>query len=670
MKSEGTLPDKLIMVPTWVVEQVARDNDSKRRYDAGRTRTGNRSKSSPRRERRFVAWDGEGPRDSGYALFGCSEGYEICHPYLGTRECLDIILECENDHPTSIHVAYGFNYDVSMILHELPWKNLNALKHFGATVWDDYELEFIPHKWFKVSKDGVTAKIFDIVSFFSCSFVKALESWKVGHPDEIARMAEDKARRSEFVWADIASITDYWRGELRLMVVLANRLRTTFLDAGFDVKSWHGPGSLAHIAMTRHKVPDAMAVTPGPVQEAARYAFAGGRFEMFRAGHIEGQVYNADIRSAYPHFARELPNLNKGKWRRTRHFEPNRFAIYKLRYSAGFKPFRAYPLFRRLRSGEVVWPEKVSSWFWSPEAHSVAYSNDTEIIDGWVFDEDNSEDRPFAWIEEYYHKRRVLKNARNSAEYTFKLIINSIYGQCAQRTGWDKQRRIPPRSHQLEWAGYITSACRASVASVAASCGDKLLSIDTDGITSMAPISVSDVGPNLGQWELTEFDGGIFWQSGIYCLRTGDEWVKAKTRGIPKGSYSAEEMIQCMNNGTPLEMNKNVFTGFGLALNGQRDKINTWSQEPHSYVFGGQGKRYHNSIGCDRGVTCSGGIHGLVPRPVRESAEDKCEGYPHYLPWLGNDPEREGKELRISDMTLYDSNHLGHDEEWVRGFDK
>src|ERR1700685_4480231 len=67
----------------------------------------------------FVAWDGEGPQDTAYSLFGCSLGPRIRHPNLGTRECLDLILEVEQEVPSAIHIAFGFNYDVSMICREL-----------------------------------------------------------------------------------------------------------------------------------------------------------------------------------------------------------------------------------------------------------------------------------------------------------------------------------------------------------------------------------------------------------------------------------------------------------------------------------------------------------------------------------------------------------------------
>ena len=662
-----TLSD-FVMIDQETVDRVSKERARRVRYEnkhPGRARKP--AVKIANGDRPFVAWDGEGPQDAGYALFGSSEGDEICHPFLGTKECLDLILSRESEMPESIHIWFGSNYDVSNILRELPWQNLSALKHFTQTIWHGYELEHIPHKWLKIRKDGLTAKVFDIQSFFGGSYVSALLDMKVGTDEEIAHLTSEKARRSKFLFREIDDIRDYWRLELRLMPALAGALRATFTDAGFDVRSWHGPGALAHMAMQRHKVPDAMRESPVDVRIAARHAFAGGRFEMFRGGHIKGRIYNADIRSAYPAFALELPDLARGRWRRGRDYEPGKFAVYRIRYSAPFDPLRPYPLFRRLRGGEVIWPHQTEGWYWGPEASLVDTDPNAHFLESHVFDEENPGNRPFAFIEEYYYRRQKLKQIGSPLELTFKLIINSIYGQLAQRTGWDRKGRRAPQSHQLEWAGYITSSCRASVYRTAMHSGNQLISIDTDGVYSTRPHSDLDVGTNLGQWDLTEYDEGIFFQSGIYSLKTGDGWIKGKTRGIPKGKYTAEDLIHAVETNQPLRLTKNQFTGYGLALNGQRERVNTWEQIPVEIVLGGHGKRYHNAVHwCP--AHCRDGVHEFIQRPVRFNPGDTTESAPHYLPWLAADALTESRKRVIDDQGLYDLNHLDEDEEWVRDY--
>lgn len=666
-----------IVLPTSVVDKHRRTSDKARvrraRWEAKANRgtSHGKGKGTHHEPGQFVFWDGEGPQDAGYALFGNSEGFDICHPHLGTLECLELILETETAIPTAIHVGYGFNYDVSMILKDLPWRHLAALHKYTRTVWRDFELEHIPHKWFKVKRGGIVATIYDIRSFFAGAFLNALLAFGIGTEDDRNEIQQEKQRRGDFRFAEIKRIRHYWAIELRLGALLAEKLRTVFGDAGYVPRSWHGPGALARMALLRHKVYDAMAESPIDVRIAAQYAFAGGRFELFKAGHVQGKIYNADKRSAYPAFAKCLPNLARGKWRRTRVYEPNKFAVYHISYSAKPDAYRPYPLFRRMASGEIAWPHRVEGWYWSPEAALVADDADAKFIEGWVFDEDDATDRPFAWIEEYYRKRQVLKNAGNPAEYTFKLIINSVYGQLAQRAGWNRKSRTAPRSHQLEWAGFITSACRAEIYNAARCCGDKLVSIDTDGIASLAPINGMDVGNALGQWELEEYGDGVFWQSGMYCLREdlgydpalGYGWIKAKARGIPKGSYSAEELIEYTKTGEAVKLSKKVFVTYGLADSGRRELHNQWVSEPHSFIMGGSGKRMHFPLACK---SQCGQLHALGSVVTRYGPAGDPMSRRHHLPW--QDPPDDTKAM-FDDLTFFDANDLDMDDEWVRDYE-
>ena len=657
--SDTTDSPHLLMLPESLVRHVEREREQaairKRKFDAANPgKSHHKLDDSP-----FIFWDGEGPQDAGYALFGNSEGDELCHPFLTTAECLDLILQSGTSQPGAIHVWYGGNYDVSMILKDLSWRHLKALKDHTKVVWRGWRIEYVPRKWFSVSNGKVRVKIYDVVSFFACPFLAALESFGIGTDTEQTLIRSGKLGRSSFLWSHIKEIAEYWRMELRLGVALMNKLRQIFQTAGFNVRSWHGPGALARMALNRHRVREAMAVSPPAVRVAAMFAFAGGRFEMPRGGHIQERIYNADLRSAYPAYARRLPNLARGNWRYSRNYEADKFGIWHIDYHASTRGRgRIYPLFRRLENGEVIWPADVEGWYHAPEAELVADDPDATILEGWVFDEDDSNDRPFAWIEDYFHKRMVLKRAGNPAEFTFKLIINSVYGQLAQRTGWNKRTGEAPRFHQLEWAGYITSACRATMYTLARSCGNQLVSVDTDGIYTRCPLPVQP-STDLGGWEVNEYEGGVFWQSGIYALDTGDGWErgKIKSRGIPKGTYSADDMLSKLERNEPLTMLKKTFTGFGLALNGQYDRLNTWSEDRFTFLFGGAGKRYHNRTRCADYCDQSAGVHEFVQWPVRPGLS--C---PHRLPWLV--PDHAGKVTHDA-VVAFDLNNLDEDDRWV-----
>lgn len=704
---------RFIYVPEQVAEKHRRAAESRReknvRYNKKRPDRERHPDRIAYKDRPFIVWDGEGPQDTGYSLLGNSEGEAICYPTLRTRDCLDLFLQSVTDHPQAIHVSFGFTYDVSNILHELSWAALNRLYKFGRTYWHGYVIEHVPRKWFYVKRGDVHIKIFDIQSFFGGNLVSALGAWKIGglpwdadiptvNTDYgvptlsiVQQMSEHqlvvafKKLRSEFLWKDIDQIRIYMNLELKYTKILIGEVRNAFLSAGYLPRSWHGPGAVARLAIRRHGIYNVLCDTPEHVRRAAQYAFIAGRFELVLAGHI-GRVYTADINSAYPWFCSQLPNLRRGKWRHTDHYEPGKFSVWHIRYSHNHRRgcnrgsiqrtriYELYPLPKREKTGNIIWGPTVTGWYWNPEAELVANDPDAEFLEGWVFDEDDPTDRPFAWIQDYYAQRRIWKEQGNPAEYTLKLIINSIYGQLAQRVGWDRKTKKSPKTHQLEYAGWITSNCRAEVYKQAIRCGDKLVSIDTDGVTSMAPFHWLETSTKLGEWEISEYKDSIFWQSGIYCLKTGKGWTKAKTRGIAKGSYSVEDLFSCLTGGTPLKLTKKVFYSYGLAISSNMERLNTWVEEPHEFKMGGAGKRFHYKSGCPictkRSISRPSygpAIHPLALPTIQNAAKPGREdnhSARHKLPWVDSPQEMSDKNL-ISRYMLFDRNDLDPEEEWT-----
>lgn len=630
------------------------------------------------KDRPFIFWDGESPQDTGYSLFGNSAGYEICYPTLSTLDCLELITQTGRENPQAIHIAFGFNLDVSFILKDLPRRSLRALAKLGAVWWRYWKLEHIPHKWFKVTfavknEQRVSVKIYDIRTFFQGGYVSCLVKFNVGTPKEIELITSGKAQRGEFMWADIAEITVYWRTELKLGPELGNALRDSLYAAGYVPYSWHGPGALARMALKRHKVYSAMATCPARVRHAARYAYAGGRFDQYIIGEINETIYEADINSAYPFYATQLPNLARGRWRNGRRFEPGKFALYHIRFASRRpvdRPSYVYPLFRRLDNYMVRFPHRVEGWYWSPEAELVKDDPDAEFIESLVFDEDDPADRPLAFLAEYFDRRKRMDKAGDIGGYGYKVLINAIYGQLAQRAGWNKKKRTAPRSHQLEWAGYITSACRAEVTKAAWKCGDKLISVNTDSVMALCPLDdIVNTGDKLGEWKTSKYMGGLFWQAGIYTLQEDMGyspdldygWNKARTRGIPRGQYTTDQLRDCIHENKPLSLVRKMFITYSLANMGQWERVNTWNAEESKYTFGGSdGKRIHLC-----GKFCRETPGKFAHRTINNImllSDDVMNMWskPHWLPWL-DEPSPIKDEI---DGYMVELNELDPEDDW------
>ena len=89
----------------------------------------------------FIAWDGEGEHAKNvkgkYLLFGASTGDDIGAPAtrgLRASECFELMIDVAAENPDAIHMAFAFNYDVSMIVESLPLPVKEKIAQ-GKTVW-------------------------------------------------------------------------------------------------------------------------------------------------------------------------------------------------------------------------------------------------------------------------------------------------------------------------------------------------------------------------------------------------------------------------------------------------------------------------------------------------------------------------------------------------------
>lgn len=618
-----------------------------------------------------------------YMLFGSSAEDPIKRRSLGTKECLDHIVEVVEKHPNNINVSFSFEYDVNMILGDLPSQNLRVLKATGITAFKGYTIKHIPKKIFSIEKrknkrlqieGSPRITIYDIWSFFNTKFTTALSDWDACSSEELERIMAGKDKRGVNRYEDMEEIEKYWRDEMHSMVGLVNKMREAFFEAGYFISDWHGPGALATYMLKCNKVYKHKSnekTVPLSVKKARAHAYAGGRFQPFHGGYYIGKVYGADINSAYITAATMLPSLASGKWnhRNTAELEESRrvpdFGLYRIEWDNLRLPNsqRPQPFFYRRKSGQLSWPARGEGWYWGPEVN-VGFNaklDSMRIKEAWVWDGDGTE--PFRnFIEWAYQKRLEAKDKGERIEKTYKWSLSAIYGQWARRVGWDRKHCLAPKSHQLEWAGFITSWCRAKVQDVAMRTGVKnVISINTDGIYSLVPFKGLDVGKQLGQWSVDEYEGIVQWSSGVYWLLKKDGTWVSRTRGVKRGGGSREDAIQAIErmdkepyshfkgNDCVVNEQRNMFVGYRAALMGfNMESWRTWNPVERESIFGGG---HHLAPMC---VKCSG--HNEVPMhnfwntdpedPLGEMSKE------HELPWLM--PQEDDNTFAIEGARMFD----------------
>lgn len=587
-----------------------KDAEKQRQYQANRYRSEeykrkNRDRwatSGVPKLRPFIGVDGEGGKINGkheYLLLRVGEHLLYRHSKpLRSVDILRWLCGLPND---GIHVGFAFDYDVSMILRDLPPDVLLKLYDresrksrnghtFYPVLYAGFLIEHLPRKHFRVARLPVKGEdpkwftVHDTFGFYQSSFVQALEAWNIGTPEEREHLREMKAQRADFTEATKEEIA-YNHRECILLAELLEALRDATRDVGYVIKNYEGAGCLAQAMLTKHKAP-ARQDLPEDFERAARSAYYGGRFEISRIG-VVAPVHEYDLASAYPWAMSTLPCIQHGVW--VNEFQPgNPMQVCKVSWATS--PNRAWgPYPFRDPDGTILYPAAGTGWYWYPEiVEEDRWKESNVILDAWSFVSYCDHKPPFSWIPSVYAERQRLgKSAKGKV---LKLGMNSLYGKQAQSVGL-------PRFSSPVYAGYITSLVRAVMANVCYRHREDVVMIATDGIYLTRPLKKQNTRPvvengepaPLGCWEHQAFDDLFLMKPGIYFTSDG---AKVKTRGVPRWQLDEkrEEIIDAWNRdgiAGKVTIERTQFIGARMAIRQNRpERIGQWEPTTLTLNYG------------------------------------------------------------------------------------
>lgn len=483
----------------------------------------------------------------------------------------------------------------------------------------------------------MTCRIWDVWSFFTTSFVKALRQYLPDIPQaDLERIITGKGKRNTFTTDQLrVEVVPYWQTELVYLVKLMNKLRELLHKADIFPSRWHGPATIANFLNKRANTAAAMNRNlPERVLDASQFAYAAGRVEQFKVGRAGKTVYKYDLNSAYPAAMVELPSLG-GEWSYRESdgiTDLQDFGLYFLEYNAinHIGSVRPQALFHRTKEAFITFPRLTTGWYWAPEAKNAFELNNAHpgictIRAAWEMDT-NTCYRPFEWVAEMYQRRLEMKRAGEQSQLALKLGLNSLYGKQAQRAGYDRYQKIPDW-HQYEWAGPVTSATRARMHKAAslAAARDSLIGIETDAVFTTEPLPELTVGDGLGQWGLEVFDDCVYLQTGVYWLlhtvdcdckpcRSGQSKWHPKFRGMDADTLTLDmalRYLECtslnVKNITdyadqPMTgMSRTRFVGSKAALHVNRlEDWRVWKTDPVQLSVGASFKRVHIPMLCSQ----------------------------------------------------------------------
>lgn len=637
----------------------------------------------------FVAIDGEGWNGK-YTLLACSaKEDDIYNPRgLSTLECLQYL--CDDDIPyNAAWVGFGLNYDFENILRDIPDQDYLLLREGQEVEYKGYHIRYIPRKILEIrwntgrtreNGSPVYRSIFiqDVFGFFQSSFEGALKKWEIPIPPIITEM---KQKRSKFGVRQISEIKRYNRTELALLIELMEKLRQAdreaFLAIGLfpkhNARIWYGPGSRAANFLTQtffnQEHPPFSGLVYKRLQKMTGIedypfsaAFYGGRIEAAMIGEYRGKLYDYDINSAYPYALANLPKWKPDDLVITKGLDPQkRIGMYYVEWALPQSNFYPFPF--RGQNDNVYFPSIGSGWYMSPEVHAALsiYPKGIKIIRGFVLDGTDGAGDGIGklppekicttghYIQKMADVRLKAKREKLTYEKVLKLVMNSCYGKTIQQVG--SHRFLNPFV-----AAWITSVCRSKLVLVMGrDTQNNIISCMTDGILSKIPLDV-ELGKELGQFEMQEFDRVLQFLPGVYYLsnsETGEEIYRY--RGMSK-NFNPEKAIRSLYDSKPYHITLKVFVTRSLSI----AQHNVYGDK--RYYFVEVEKDEHFSLSSKReprtnGFTLRRGERNAFFRPKAIDPLHRIFGSKPYT--VNVEPvEKEYDEARSMEELL-DANHIG-----------
>ena len=504
--------------------------------------------------RPFVALDGEGEtrKESNehiYTLLADSNGNYIGSKKngLSTEECLDFLVNRprgSNSGTKPIYVWFSFDYDVNMMLGDIPLKGENSIDQLRKTnriYWRGFHIHYLRRKILRIRYGDKIHTSYDVWGFFQSSFEKALTDWNIEVP---AIITEGKAARGDFTRWTLRRIREYNHAELTQLAQLCERLRDAVTPLDLPIQSWHGPAALAAAWLRKNRIKEWKTDDiPEGLFEAATRAYFGGRIDVLGYGIVE-PVYHYDIVSAYPAAIAGLPKLTNIKWKRHGKGLPPAGGLYAARISWDIPEAYWAPLPWRAGNGSIRYPLAGEGWYWMHEVEAAIKKHGSQYFkcsESWRAEGDI--EYPFReLVHSTFQYRKALKRDGKASHVAVKLVLNSLYGKFAQTVG-------KPQYYSPIWAGLITSHTRARLMEAIT---DDVVCVMTDSIWSSKPITVP-IGGSLGEWEEGNETRLVLAEAGLYQASDSSGSLSTWQRGFDKRNpVDIERLVSEWLDGDPL----------------------------------------------------------------------------------------------------------------------
>lgn len=472
------------------------------------------------------------------------------------HEALRVFMDVIHNVCTSRHreyLVFGFNltYEFTQLFGDVPpWLALESdwelVYHWNEIPNDpitDYLIKVANNKRhflrIRNTRTHVTISVYDAASFFPTSLDKAAKAIGIEGKTEKRTVFTRRAARSK-------TFQEYARRDAFITRRLGEQI--VAWHEQYDVRTCISAPHFAASVFRRRYLTDVIPTAkPEELEQYGLYAYHGGKNGYYRDRPMEiSDVYNLDIRSAYPEAMRQLPNIESASWDRIEGYEPNSHAVYRVK--GEYDPC----LFRGLQTIGGSWrvpAGPVETYITGYELDEIIRRGEFRIIecDGYAMHGESG--GPLTdYVNEFYEQKRTANDP--TIRLLAKLFLNSLYGKFFQKV---------PIDHEVEWeigmdesghsvirnlypdewragglyhppiAALITGYVRAKIHRLEHSYDSIMTS--TDGLFAMSPPPDAAVGNDLGMLDVARGSLRI-WRERLYVFTSEHGQVKDARHGF------------------------------------------------------------------------------------------------------------------------------------------
>lgn len=501
----------------------------------------------------------------------------------------DIILEHLNKRifKESFNFFYNLTYDFQAIIKTLPYKNIKELSKRDKTVYKDYYIKWIPNKMFAITKTDKIyySKFYDLMQFFnymslnkaSDKFIKlkkiSLEENKI----DIKNLSYERYK-NEPKYRQI--LNSYLRQDCKLTYLLAKILYNMTLPY-IKPKYFYSQASFGQQYFLEN-IDRRMNLPSKKILKFALESYQGGRFEVFKKGFFDkGNIY--DIKSAYPYWNIQVPDVSKGKWKNNKNYDgESLISLFKV--NTDIHDIHISPMKYQLQNNLLIYPTgKFKDVYINKKEYELIdnLGFKIKIKKAWHFF-DKEPEYPYTFLKDFYElKEKYKRGDKSDLSWIPKIIMTSFYGKAIQTSellyytkmleqGNDKnlldvflfkgQKIYEYKKYKAGIlfnpivANEITANTRIQLYEAVKKNMNKIIGIQTDSVITDKKINLN-FGDKLGEWEKEKIDKDIvILGSGVYQV-LGDN-TKIKMRGFKK-SLDLYDILRNNPYNTKYEFNLN-----------------------------------------------------------------------------------------------------------------